>query len=124
MRRQMGKFIPVVMIAIWVQLFAPIGAYFAMAAASDPFGMATICSSSSSAKPDHSVPSGQQQSHLDCCQLCVAAQSGAAPLKSPEPSVAMIVREVERIVWLDRQLDLPAGQRDSHAQARAPPSHS
>lgn len=124
MRRQMGKFIPVVMIAIWVQLFAPIGAYFAMAAASDPFGSAPICSPSSSANAGQSVPAGQQQSHPDCCQLCVVAQSGAAPLKSLEPAVATVVRAVQQIVWLNQRFDLPSGQRGSHAQARAPPSYS
>ena len=124
MRRQMGKFIPVVMIAIWAQIFAPVGAYFAMAAASDPFGSAPICSPSSTVRADQSDPAGQQQSHPDCCQLCVVAQSGAAPLKSPEPSVATLVRSSQQIVWHDRQFDLPSGQRGSHAQARAPPSYS
>lgn len=124
MRRQMGKFLPVVMIAIWVQLFAPIGAYWTMAAAMDPFGSAPICSPVSAAKADQSAPDGQQQSHPDCCSLCVVAYSGAAPLKSPEPIVATIVRSSQQIVWLDQQFDLPSGQRGSHAQARAPPSYS
>ena len=124
MRWQMGKFIPVVMIAIWVQLFAPIGAYWAMAAASDPFGSAAICSSVTTAQPGHTAPAGQQPSHLYCCSLCVVSYSGAAPLKSPDANVATIIRAAQRVVWLDQRFDLPSGQRGSHAQARAPPSYS
>jgi hypothetical protein len=121
MRRQIGKFLPVVMIAIWVQIFAPIGAYFAMAAAMDPFGSTPICAPSSTAQPGQSIPAGQQQSHPDCCQLCVVAQGGSAPLKSLEPGVATIVRSSQRIVWHDRRFDPAPYERDSNAQARAPP---
>ena len=124
MRRQMGKFLPVVMIAIWVQVFAPIGAYWTMAAVMDPFGPSPICSPLFAAKAGQSVPAGQQKSHPDCCSLCVVAHSGAAPLKPPEPIVATIVRSSQQIVWLDQRFDLPTGQRGSHAQARAPPSYS
>ena len=124
MRRQMGKFLPVVMIAIWVQLFAPIGAYWTMAATMDPFALAPICAPSLAGKSGPATPAGQQQSHPDCCQLCVVTHSGAAPLPSPEPIVATIVRSPQQIAWLDQRFDLPSGQRGSHAQARAPPSYS
>ena len=124
MRRQMGKFFPVIMIAIWVQLFAPIGAYWTMAAAMDPFGSAPICAPSLAGKSGPATPAGQQQSHPDCCQLCVVTHSGAAPLTSPEPGVATLVRSARQIVWLDRQFDLPSSPRGSPAQARAPPSYS
>lgn len=124
MRRQMGKFIPVVMIAIWVQVLAPVGAYWAMAAAMDPFGSAPICSSASPAQASETAPAGQQQGHSDCCSLCVISHGGAAPLKSPDATVATIIRSPQRIVWLDQRIELPSGQRGSHAQARAPPSYS
>lgn len=124
MRRLMGRLFPIVMIAIWVQVFAPIGAYWTMAAAMDPFGSAPICSGASSAQHDHSAPDGPYQSYPDCCSLCVIVHSGAAPLKSPEPTIVTIVRSPQQIVWLDRQFDLPSGPRGSHAQARAPPSIS
>ena len=123
MRRQVGRFIPVVMIAIWVQIFAPVGAYFAMASVSDPFGSAPICSPANAAQSAPSAPAGQQKPNSDCCQLCVAAHSGSAPLKSSEPFVA-IVRSPQHLVWSDRRFDLPSGHRGSHAQARAPPSYS
>lgn len=123
MRRQIGTFIPVVMIAIWVQIFAPVGAYFAMASASDPFGSATICSPTNATQSGQSLPAGQSQSNPDCCQLCVVAHSGSAPLKSSEP-VAAIVRSPQRIVWLDRRFDLLPLKNGSNAQARAPPSYS
>jgi hypothetical protein len=124
MRRLMGRLFPIVMIAIWVQIFAPIGAYWTMAAAMDPFGSAPICAPSLAGKSGQPVPAGQPQTHPDCCSLCVVAHSGAAPLRSPEPVVATIVRSQQRVVWFDQRFDLPSNERGSHAQARAPPSIS
>ncbi|MBI3702202.1 MAG: DUF2946 domain-containing protein [Afipia sp.] len=123
MRRQIGRFLPVVMIAMWVQIFAPIGAYFAMAAAMDPFGSAPICSPLSMEKSGQTAPDGQP-SHQNCCELCVVSQSGSASLSSPAPIVVAVLRSPERVAWQDRHNDLVADPRSSPAQARAPPSHS
>jgi hypothetical protein len=95
-----------------------------MAAAMDPFGPGSICSGVSSQTAGQPAPSGQQQAHLDCCSLCGIAQSGSAPLASPEPAIASPIRAPHRIVWLDRSFDLPSRAYGSHAQARAPPSYS
>lgn len=124
MRRLMGRLFPIVMIAIWVQIFAPIGAYWTMAAAMDPFGSAPICSGVASTQNDRSAPDGPQKFHPDCCSLCVIAHSGAAPLKSPEPKIVTIVRLPQQVAWLEHAIALPSSQRVSHAQARAPPSIS
>ena len=44
MRRRVGKFLPIVLIALMVQIFAPIGATWAASiAASDPLHAAVIC---------------------------------------------------------------------------------
>ncbi|MEW6767891.1 MAG: DUF2946 domain-containing protein [Pseudomonadota bacterium] len=122
MRRLIGKFIPVVMIAIWVQVFAPIGAYFAMASAMDPFGSPPICSPSSQNQPGETTPG--QPSHQNCCDLCIVSQSGFAPLSPPAPIAVAVVRSPERIAWHDTRSDLVADPRGSPAQARAPPSYS
>ena len=124
MRRQIGRFIPVVMIAIWVQIFAPIGAYWTMAAAMDPFGSAPICAPSLAGKSNQSAPVGHQQAHPDCCSLCVVAHSGAAPLKSLAPVVTAIALSFHRIVWHDQHAVERSAERGSHAQARAPPAIS
>jgi len=124
MRRQMGNFLPVVMIAIWVQLFAPIGAYWTMAAASDPLASSLICSSAMTAQADQTAPAQQKPLHLDCWSLCTVAHGGAAPLTSPDPVIAQIVRSPQQIVWLDGIVELPSGHRGFHAQARAPPAIS
>ena len=124
MRRQMGKLFPIVMIAIWVQLVAPIGAYWMMAAAMDPFGSAPICAPSLVCKAGQSTPAGQPQSHPDCCSLCVVAHSGAAPLTSPTPIMAAISLSFQRIAWHDQYVVERSAERGSHAQARAPPSYS
>jgi len=124
MRRLMGRFFPIVMIAIWVQLFAPIGASWTMAAAMDPIGSAPICSGASSAQHDQSAPAGPHQSYPDCCSLCLVVHSGAAPLKSPEPAIVTIVRLPQQVAWFEQAIALPSNERGSHAQARAPPSIS
>jgi len=124
MRRLMGRFFPIVMIAIWVQLFAPIGASWTMAAAMDPIGSAPICSGAASAQHDQTAPGGLPQSHPDCCSLCVIVHSGAAPLKSPAPTIVTVVRLPQQVAWLELSAVLLSGQRGSHAQARAPPFYS
>ena len=123
MRRRIGTFFPVVTIAIWVQLFAPIGAYWMMAAI-DPFGSVPICAPSLAGKSGQTTPAGQPQSRPDCCQLCVVPHSGAAPLKSPAPVVIGTTQSFQRVVGHDRDVAPPSSERGSHAQARAPPSYS
>ena len=91
MRQRIGKFFPIVMIAIWVQIFAPIGSYWAMAAAMDPLDSAPICAPSKSTNAEKSQPDGQQPSNMDCCSLCVAAHSGSAPLQFAEPGAVTIM---------------------------------
>jgi hypothetical protein len=123
MRRRLGKFLPIVLIAVLAQIFAPIGATWAASiAASDPLHAAAICHGNAAAVPSPSDQSGQPRAH-DCCSVCNVVHTGA-PVDAPQASAAMPWRHAARVVWLDTAPDLFSSRAGSHAQARAPPSFS
>jgi hypothetical protein len=126
MRRRLRKFLPIVLLALAVQILAPIAACWAAGiAASDPLHTAVICHDAAAATQgpanNQDDQTGQPRAHGDCCSICSVAHAGA-PLDPPQTAVATPYRQPARVVWLDRTAD-PAGSRTgSHAQARAPPS--
>jgi DUF2946 family protein len=119
MRRRLQKFLPIVMLALAVQILAPIAACWAASiAASDPLQAAVICHDhAASGQTDQP---GQPRAPDDCCSICSLAHAGAS-LGTPQASVATPYFHSERVVWLDRAPDLFAARAGSHAQARAPP---
>lgn len=128
MRRRLRKFLPIVLIALVVQILAPIAAcWAAVVAASDPLYAAEIChDSAGSAASQTGNPAGQTGDHVHdgvCCLSCAAHT--AASLDSPQPTtVAAPYRQPERVVWQDRALHLSDSRAGSNAQARGPPSVS
>lgn len=123
MRRRLGKFIPIVLIAVLAQIFAPIGATWAASiAASDPLHVAAICHGNAGSTSGQSDQTGQPRAH-DCCSLCSVVQTGA-PVDTPQAAVVTPVRHVARVVWFDATPNLFNSQVRAHAQARAPPSLS
>jgi hypothetical protein len=124
MRRRLGKFLPIVLIALLVQIFAPIGATWAASiAASDPLHGAVICHGNAASIPNQTDQSGRHRAHDGCCSVCSVAHTGA-PVDTPQAAVATPTRYAERVVWLDAAPDLFSARAGSHAQARAPPSVS
>ena len=123
MRRRLGKFLPIVLIALLVQIFAPVAACLAAStAASDPLQGAIICHGAGPTTPgssDQNSPRAQDRS----CSLCCVAHS-AAPLDTPSSAFTIPVRKPERVIWLAKTLKLFSSRAGSHAQARAPPSIS
>src|SRR5712671_6532173 len=120
MRRRVGKFLPIVLIALLVQIFAPIAATWAASiAASDPLHGAVICHGNASI-PNQTDQSGQHRAHDGCCSVCSVAHTGA-PVDTPQAAVTTPTRHAERLVWLERAPDLFGARAGSHAQARAPP---
>jgi Protein of unknown function (DUF2946) len=124
MRRRLKKFLPIVLVALAVQIFAPIGACWAASiAASDPFAMAVICHGSGT--PD----AGQREqtshrAHDGCCSVCSVLQTGA-PVDAPQAASAISLdREARRVAWTRFTPDLLAARSGSNAQARAPPISS
>ena len=121
MRRRLRKFFPIVLMALTVQIFAPIAACWAAStAASDPLHTAVICHDDAASTSGPTDQTGQPRAHDGCCSVCSVAHTGV-PLDTPQAAVATPYRDAARVVWLDRAPDLFGSRTGSHAQARAPP---
>lgn len=124
MRRRLQKFLPIVLIALAVQIFAPIAACWAAGiAASDPLGAAVICHGDTASIPGQTDQTGQPRAHDGCCSVCSVVHTGA-PVDAPQTAVATPYLQSKRVVWLDRAQVVSGSRAGSHAQARAPPSIS
>jgi Protein of unknown function (DUF2946) len=124
MRRRLKNFLPIVLIALVVQIFAPIGACWAASiAASDPLAGAIICHGNGAPGAEQTDQAGHR-AHDGCCSVCSVLQTGA-PVDVPETAVAISFdRDHARVVWTEFNPDSFASRAGSHAQARAPPSIS
>ena len=120
MRRRLKNFLPIVLVALLVQIFAPIGACWAASlAASDPLAAATICHGNAGPQNGQGDPT-RHRAHDGCCSVCSVLHTGA-PVDVPETSAIAVHRLPERVVWLDFAPDLVGAAAFPHAQARAPP---
>ena len=123
MRRRLKNFLPIVLIALVVQIFAPIGACWAASiAASDPLGGAVICHGNAASGPGQSDRAGHR-AHDGCCSVCSVLQTGA-PVDVPQTAAIAVDQPSVRVAWLDFASRLTNVRAGSHAQARAPPSIS
>ena len=123
MRRRLWKFLPIVLMALAVQVLAPLGACWAASiAASAPLHAAPICSGGA-ASTDQTGQTGEHRAHDGACAMCCLAHAGAT-LDTPEATFATPLRASERVVWLDATPDRQGSRAGWHAQARAPPSIS
>jgi len=120
MRRRLWKFLPIVLLALTVQIIAPIAAcWAATVAASDPLHAAVICHDDGAGPGQTDQPS--HHAHDGCCSTCNLAH-GAAPLHSPPAFAApLLYLRSSRVVWVDNAPGLFHSRTGSHAQARAPP---
>jgi hypothetical protein len=123
MRRRFQKFLPIILIALVVQILAPVGATFAAAiAAGDPLSAAPICHGGQEGLPSHGDHNGR--AHDGACSVCCAAQANSS-LDTPQAaSVAVPARVTSRVIWRDEAPDLLLARAGSHAQARGPPQAS
>jgi hypothetical protein len=121
MRRQLQKFLPIVLIALAVQILAPIAASWAAAVAgSDPLQAAEIC---------HSLPDGSgqtdrgtdQHAHDGACLICCAVQASAALDTPQQVALSVPYRQTTRVVWHSAARDVSQARHRSNTQARAPP---
>jgi hypothetical protein len=124
MRRRLRNFLPVVLIALAVQILAPIGACWAASiAASDPLQAAAICHDGAATQDqgnNQTDQTGQPRAHDGCCSVCSAADAGGL-VETPQTAVSVPYLQPERVLWLDCTPDLFGSRTGSHAQARAPP---
>ena len=121
MRRGLGKLIPIVLLAVLVQVFAPIGAFRVVAyAVSDPLYLQDVCSDTS-ASDTQILPSTALHPRGKCCGLCSISHVGAAAVAPPAPIFASLQRLYQRVSWLEAADPMPTVRVGSNAQARAPP---
>src|SRR4051794_19216600 len=121
MRRRLVKFLPIVLLALLVQIFAPIGATWAASiAASDPLHAAAICHDGAGSVPGQSDPSDQLGAHDGCCSVCSVGHSAA--LDVPQATVVAPGGHAEPVIWSRAAPDQSPSRAGSPAQARAPPA--
>ncbi|WP_063800101.1 DUF2946 domain-containing protein [Bradyrhizobium retamae] len=123
MRRRLKNFLPIVLIALVVQIFAPIGACWAASiAASDPLAGAVICHGNGTPGAGQ-ADQANHRAHDGCCSVCNVLQTGA-PVDVPQTAVIDVDRVAEQVTWFDFAFRLTNARAGRHAQARAPPSIS
>jgi hypothetical protein len=126
MRARLQKYLPIFLIALLVQVLAPISACWAAAvAASDPLSIAAICHNSGLNVDQPIDVDSQQAWHGGGCSICCLA--GAASTSTDaraSVTLAAPYRQLSRVVWQDQTPDLSAFRIGSNARARGPPSSS
>jgi hypothetical protein len=122
MRRQLLRFLPVFLIALAVQILAPIASSWTAAiAASDPLGAADICFNNPSQSPASGDQGADHRAHDRLCSICCAAQAGTALDTPNHPASAGPDRQPARVVWHNGAPEWGVARTGSNAQARAPP---
>lgn len=121
MRSQLRRVLPVFFVALWVQVFAPIGVYFAEAGQRTSGLFTTAICHADDASPDQG---GQPGSAAAPCVLCCLA-AVAGPIDTPVfTGQAMPRRSFARVVWREQTPERGQGRGSSDTQARAPPTFS
>ncbi len=126
MRRRLELFIPIVVLAVLVQLIAPIAAFRVVAyATSDPLYLASICTETASpSASEQTAPAKTQHNHGECCAFCGAGHAVSVALASPPLIFVTLQRQYQQVSWLEAAEPMPTVRVGSNAQARAPPSFS
>jgi hypothetical protein len=119
MPRRLKEFFPIVVLALVMQILAPVAACWAAAiSVADPLQLAGICHS------DATTGSGDQDrgqyAHDGLCAMCVSHAGTAVDAPRPVTCVEL-VREFRPILWTDAKLTHGPSRAGSNTQARAPP---
>ncbi|WP_197489462.1 DUF2946 domain-containing protein [Bradyrhizobium sp. DOA1] len=124
MHARLQKFLPIVLLALVMQVLAPIAACLAAGqAVADPLFAGVICHSGGE-QGGQNDQTGSPTAHAGACAMCCLAQA-AASLDSPlQVALATPVRHAERVVWRAADASRVSAYRGSGAQARAPPRFS
>ena len=122
MRRRLQKYLPIVLIALMMQVLAPVAACWAAAiATSDPLRIAEICHDSSIAVDQQGDQSGQHREHGGTCSICCLASANASIDTPKIEAFANPYGESAQVVWRDHVPDRSGSRIGSNAQARGPP---
>jgi hypothetical protein len=124
MRARLQKFLPLVLLALVMQVLAPIAACLAAGqAVADPLSAAVICHSTSE-QGGLNDQNGAPFAHGGACALCCLAQVGASLDSPPHVALSVPFRHAERVVWHVAEASAGAAHKGTNAQARAPPQFS
>ena len=124
MRAGLQKFLPVVLLALVMQVLAPIAACWAAGqAVADPLATGLICHSVSE-QGGPSDQNGSPTAHAGACALCCLAQANASFDSPPQAVLSIPFRHAERVVWDVADVSVDAARKGSSAQARGPPQLS
>ena len=124
MRARLQKFLPIVLLALAMQVLAPIAACWAAGqAVADPLSAAVICHSASE-QGGANDQSGTPTAHAGSCSICCLAQASASLDSPPQAALSIPFRHAERVVWHDADASAVAVHKDASAQARGPPQFS
>lgn len=121
MRRRLELFLPILVLALAMQVLAPIAAcWAAVAALADPLQIAVICHDTGAAGTGQNDRSDVPASHAGSCSICCLA-SASASLDAPQAVFAMPLRPAASVVWHAAAASVVVLHGGSNAQARAPP---
>lgn len=124
MRARLQKFLPLVLLALVMQVLAPIAACWATGlAVADPLSAGVICHSASD-QGGLSDQTGAPIAHAGACALCCLAQANASLDSSTHAALPIPFRHAEPVVWHPADALAIAVHEGSSAQARAPPQLS
>jgi hypothetical protein len=124
MRARLQKFLPIVLLALVMQVLAPIAACLAAGqTVADPLQTAIICHSASE-QGGQTDPTGSPTAHAGACALCCLAQANASFDSPPHTTLSVPIRHAERVVWHAADPSVVAAHKGSSAQARGPPHFS
>lgn len=124
MRARLQKFLPLVLLALAMQVLAPIAACWATGfAAADPLSAGVICHSASD-QGGLNDQTGSPAAHAGACALCCLAQANAPLGSSTHAALSIPFRHAEPVVWHPSDGFAVAPHEGSSAQARAPPQFS
>lgn len=124
MRARLQKFLPLVLLALAMQVLAPIAAcWSAGQAVADPLSAAVICHSTGE-QGGPNDQTGTPTAHGAACALCCLAQAGASLDSPPHVALSIPLRHAERVSWHAAEVALVATRKGPNAQARAPPHFS
>lgn len=116
------RFLPIVWIALAVQILAPIAATWAVAmAAADPLQAAEICHTVSDASSGHSDQGGGQPAHDGACAICCVVQASNS-IDAPQQTAFTVPHvQATHVDWTIAAMGLSPFRAGSNTQARAPP---
>jgi hypothetical protein len=124
MRARLQKFLPLVLLALAMQVLAPIAACWATGqAVADPLSAGVICHSTSE-QGGLNDPTGTPSAHAGACALCCLAQANGSLDSPPHAALSIPFRHAERVVWHAADAPAVAAFTGTSAQARAPPQFS